>query len=148
MRIEGKWSPGGVPFIVAFLRCESWHIEETVAFLIDSGASRTTLLDSDAERLGIDFSRLERFEEGTTGIGGMVETYILPSVKLSFRTTEGVHEEEFREIFVLRHRPRNREEEERIKALPSLLGRDFLNEYKVILDRRRGRITITDEDEE
>lgn len=38
-----------------------------------------------------------------------------------------------------------REEVERVKMLPSLLGRDFLNRYKILLDRTNDRVTITDE---
>lgn len=146
MRIEGRWSPGGAPHIIAFISCAQLNIEDAVAFLIDTGASRTTILDSDAEHLGIDYSKLRRFEEGTTGIGGIVETFVLPDVKLYFKTPEGLHEEEFGEIFVLRHSLKDEEEKARIRMLPSLLGRDFLNRYKVILDRANGRVTITDEE--
>ncbi len=64
---------------------------------------------------------------------------------MHFRTVEGLHEEEFKQIFVLKHTPKDREEEEQIRRLPSLLGRDFLNRYKIVLDRANERVTITDE---
>jgi len=66
MRIVGGWS-ADVPFLVAFLTYERLNIKKRIVFLIDSGASKTTILEGDAIRLGIDYSRLQRHKEGTTG---------------------------------------------------------------------------------
>lgn len=88
MRIEGSWI-GDAPFLVAFLISEELDIQKRIVFLIDTGASRTNILDGDAIRLGIDYSKLQRHEEGTTGIGGVVDTHIMPEVKLLFRTFTG-----------------------------------------------------------
>ncbi len=97
-------------------------------------------------RLGIDYRRLRRLAEGTTGIGGVVDTYILPNIGLYFRTSEGrLHEERMPEIYVLRHVPSDAAAEERIRRLPSLLGRDFVNRYKLITDRENNLVFLTDE---
>ncbi len=146
MRIAGEWGRFDAPYLEAVLVCEKLNIQQPVKLLIDTGASATHILDSDAKRLKIDFSQITQLKHGTTGIGGVVDTFVLPSVKLYFRTAEGVHEESFQEIFVLRHQPKNPEEEARIRTLPSLLGRDFLNRYELVLDRRKDRVTVTDED--
>ncbi len=58
---------------------------------------------------------------------------------------EGIHEEELKEIFVVEHTIRDKEMEARIKKIPSLLGRDFLNKYTLVLDKKRESVIITDE---
>lgn len=126
MRIKGSWGEFEAPYVIAFLISDDLNIRKPVEFLIDTGASRTTILDSDAIRLGIDYSKLQRFKQGTVGIGGVVDTYILPNARLVFPIPDGVHEE-------------------RIKKIPSLLGRDFLNRYTLALDRKRGSVSITDQ---
>jgi hypothetical protein len=44
------------------------------------------------------------------------------------------------EIFVLKHKIRD----ERIKRIPSLLGRDILNKYQLFLDKKSNKVIITD----
>jgi len=147
MRIVGGWS-ADVPFLVAFLTYERLNIKKRIVFLIDSGASKTTILDGDAIRLGIDYSRLQRHKEGTTGIGGTVDTYIIPDVKLFFKSSEGsIHEEKLKEIFVLKHNLERmkKEETERIKMLPSVLGRDVINRFKLVLCKDDDIALLTDE---
>jgi len=121
------------------------NLHRPIEFLLDSGASRTTILDNDAVKLGINYSKLGKFEKGTTGIGGVEDSYILPEVRLIFRTTEGLYEEHMKEVFVLKHEVKDRETEERIKRIPSLLGRDFLDKYIVIFHRRTRTVVISDE---
>jgi len=145
MRILGVWTSFGAPYVHALLICERFDVRGTANFLIDSGASRISLLDSDAEKLAIDYEKLERFSPGATGIGGIVDAFILPDVKLIFRTVEGFHEEHLAQLFVLKHEASDPESAERIMRLPSLLGRDVLNKYGVVLDRRTHTAVITDE---
>jgi len=45
------------------------------------------------------------------------------------------------ELYVLRYR----KVDERIKRVPSILGRDILNRYKLIYDKRLEKVQITDE---
>ena len=145
MRLEGYWGEFEAPYVSAILICGVLDLRKPVEFLIDTGASRTTILDNDAIRLGIDCGKLQRFEPGMAGIGGVVDTFIIPDVKLLFRTKNGFHGEELKEIFVLRHTIREREIEERIRRLPSLLGRDVLNKYGLVLLKSDGLVVITNE---
>lgn len=145
MRILGAWGPIEAAYVRALVISEKFGVHlSMVRFLIDSGASRTSLLDSDAERLEIDLGQLQRFGPGTTGIGGVVDTFILPDVTLLFRTAEGLHEERL-SLFVLSHGLPEPETADRIKKLPSLLGRDILNMYRLVLDRGTNLVLITDE---
>ncbi len=77
----------------------------------------------------------------------MVDTYIIPQAIIIFRTSAGIHEERFDRVFVLKHKPGNEREERRIKRIPSLLGRDFLNNYSLFMNRKKGVVTVSDENE-
>jgi hypothetical protein len=127
-------------YVIATFLSKELNIHSPVRFLIDTGASRTIISDMDAIKLGIDHSLLQRFKAGTAGIGGVVDTYFIQNVKLIFKTQEGAHVEKMEEIFVLKHKIRD----ERIKRIPSLLRRDILNRYQLLLDRRSNKVIITD----
>ena len=71
--------------MVAVLSSKPLGIHETVEFLVDTGASRTTICDKDAVRLRIDFTKLEKLSEGMLGIGGAVNAYVLNDIELIFR---------------------------------------------------------------
>ncbi|MEM2970705.1 MAG: aspartyl protease family protein [Candidatus Bathyarchaeia archaeon] len=85
MRIPCFFKPGifEAAYVVAILESKALKINETVEFLVDTGASRTTICDKDAIRLGIDFDKLEKLSEGMLGIGGLVDTYVMENVKLT-----------------------------------------------------------------
>lgn len=127
-------------YIIATLLSIELDIHSPVRFLMDTGASRTIISDMDAIKLGIDYFLLPRFKAGTAGIGGVVDTYFIQNANLIFKTQEGAHTEKMDEIFVLKHKRRD----ERIKRIPSLLGRDILNKYQLLLDRKSNRVIITD----
>jgi len=129
--------------VVAIVESKALGVNETIEFLVDTGASRTTICDKDALRLGIDYSKLERLSEGMLGIGGLVETYIMKNVKLTFKRENGKsHVENMEKIYVLKHPIAD----ERIMRIPSILGRDILNKYTLIYDKRHETAYITDEE--
>lgn len=145
MKIKGRWGRYDAPYVVAHLICKELSISKEVEFLIDTGASATNILDNDAIRLRIDYSRLHEAETGAIGIGGEVATYILPGVKLAFKEEKGSYELPLDRIFVLKHEVEDPEVRERIKNIPSLLGRDVINRAKLFLDRENGQVLLTDE---
>ena len=61
---------------------ESTEIDETIEFLVDTGASRTTLLDKDAIYLGLDYNKLTKYKENLSGIGGSISTYVIEDASL------------------------------------------------------------------
>jgi hypothetical protein len=118
------------------------HIYATVEFLVDTGATITTLSDRDVSRLGIDYEMLEKLDEGMLGIGGTVDTYILKDAKLTFhRADKKTHQETLERICILKHAKLN----ERIMRIPSILGRDILNKHALIYDKRQEKAYITNE---
>jgi hypothetical protein len=147
MRIQGVWGAFGAAYVRAIVVSDNLQASRHVRFLIDTGASRTTILDADAVRLGIRYDQLQKFAAGTTGIGGVVDTYVIPDVKLLFIADGNIHEEQLPQLFVLRHAPKSVEEAERINKIPSLLGRDVFSKYRLILDRPENLVVITDQRE-
>lgn len=118
------------------------HIYATLEFLVDTGATRTTISDKDAIRLGIDYLELEKLGEGMLGIGGAVDTYNLKDITLTFhQENKQTHEEVLESICALKHPHLD----ERLLRIPSLLGRDILNKHSLIYDKRKEKAYITDE---
>lgn len=145
MRIRGYFGSFDAAYVKAKIICEQLNIRRSVKFLLDIGAAVTVISDKDVIRLKVDYNKLEKPKKGISGIGGKVETYLMDDVKILFESDQGEHVESMDRIFVTRHKPRNNEEREIVKLIPSLLGRDILNKYGTVVDKRTGKVVITDE---
>ena len=139
MRIYGGRGRGKLGFINVFLLCENPKISDPVRFYVDTGASRTTISDRDAARLGIDYAELEESSTPSFGIGSKrVKTYHLRSVLLVFRVVGGgFYIERVSVISVLKHEPQTEEEREIVDQIPSLLGADVLQKYNIRFTPKR-----------
>ncbi len=60
----------------------SLSIEKELTLLVDTGATKTTILDGDARRLGISYDKLTLLREPLIGIGGTVETFVLKGASI------------------------------------------------------------------
>lgn len=144
MRIPCLFKPGALEaaYVTAILESKSPHTYATIEFLVDTGATNTTISDRDATRLGIDYTALEKLANGMLGIGGTVGTYILKDAKLLFHKEDRkTHTENLKHICILKHAS----PDERILRIPSVLGRDILNKHALIYDKRQEKAYITDE---
>lgn len=132
---------GDAGYINVHIISRSLGIDETVEFLIDTGASRTTLLDKDAIFLDLNYDDLKKHSQNVSGIGGSVETFVIEDSTLILGS-----EEMHVPILVLRHDLENLNKEERIKILrmPSLLGRDVINRFKLIFGKEQDEIIFED----
>lgn len=95
----------------------------TVPFLLDTGATVTTILDGDAERMEINFEKLKLSELKAAGIGGLVDTYEMHDVIIVFEE-EGTGEpiyERLEKVDILKP-----EEDKESYFDFSLMGTDFL----------------------
>lgn len=110
--------------------------------LVDTGATKTTMLDSDARRLGIPYAKLSPLKQPLLGIGGTVETFVAKDVSIYFKAADSSeHKEDLEELLVVKHSRLG----ENIMRIPSVLGRDVLNKYHVIYDKCNQLVSITDE---
>jgi hypothetical protein len=135
-----KSSPIEGAYIPAIVESEKLHLYGTVEFLVDTGATRTTLSDRDVIRLGLDYAELDKLQGGVLGVGGTVDTYILTDAKLMFNAEKIIQQEPLEQLYILKHTTLN----DKILRIPSVIGRDILNKYAFIFDKRQELAYITD----
>ena len=117
---------------------------QNLSFLIDTGASATTILDPDLERLGIDWTSLAKAPRPLGGIGGTVETRLISDGRLLFKTGSGETVTEKLTIYAAKHDQArlDRPSKQLVMQLPCLLGRDILQRYKVVYDKPREQVYL------
>jgi len=147
MRVDGyldeRYEPPA-PFVRATVVSKSLELRHVVSFLVDTGAGVTTLLDRDVKRLRIDVEKLKRVERGLFGIGGSLTTYLIEDSALLFLSSNGEAVEERLRIYVGVHNVEKLCEAERksILELPSLLGRDLIYRFKLVLDKAQNQVCL------
>ena len=112
----------------------SFKIGKPIIFIIDTGASQTTINVKDAIVLGIDYRKLKSSPTNVVGIGGSVKTYELPKASLIFNVDNNrQYEEELDSGLVLKknERIKNPRKLTSILRQPSLLGMDILKKYRI-----------------
>jgi hypothetical protein len=135
-----KSSPVEGAYVAAIVESEKLHLYGTVEFLVDTGATRTILSDKDVIRLGLDYAELDKLQGGVLGVGGTVDTYVLADAKLMFNAQKIIQQEPLEQLYILKHNTLN----DKILRIPSILGRDILNKYAFIFDKRQDLAYITD----
>lgn len=133
MKIIGGRGRSNLGFVNAYLICSKPLINDPIRLYVDTGASRTTIADRDAIRLGINYELLEESEAPVIGIGcNQIKNYLLRDVLLAFHVSDGgYHLEPLPLVTVLRHEPQSDEERMIVDQCPSLLGIDLLSRYAV-----------------
>ena len=112
--------------------------------LIDTGASTTVVLDRDLRRLGVEWTRFSKPEGQLTGIGGTVHTRLIEDAKLIFKSASGEFTTLASAVHAARHDLRGLGPEMRrsVMLLPSLLGRDIIERYKLVYDSPRDKVYL------
>jgi len=106
VKLPGYLDPSFVPPAPSiYAQIESGVLQGrgTAAFLVDTGASVTTIMDRDRDRLGIDWNRLDKKKRPLSGIGGTVDTRIIRDGILLFKTDTGGTVRERLQVYVARH---------------------------------------------
>ena len=129
MRIQGRVTRDGRMLFGCLLSSRSLNISSLVVFELDTGAASTCLFDSDARRLGLDYSVLPQIEPAY-GIGGKCNAHAIEDAVLRFVSGYGEWslERQIR-LTVLNHKVEEIQDADvrsAILACPSLLGRDIL----------------------
>jgi len=121
------------PYIEASVHFPRLGLRGYVSFLVDTGANGSVLMPADSKKLGVDFRAL-RNPTTSQGIGGFAKGFEEDSV-LAFSGGRYVYGYDIN-IEVSSPTPDNR-------YLPSLLGRDVLNRWRVVIDFTKRRATFT-----
>ncbi len=143
MRLYGYFKPGTTgAYIDVYVSLPALGIKKNIEFLIDTGAAKTVVMEGDSEILGIDYNILSKSAIGLIGIGGSIETYDARNASLHFALKTG--EEHVIKMDSIRIAKRTKMAV--IKpSMPSMIGRDILNKYKLEYDKRHDSVFITDE---
>lgn len=147
MRIYGyfdeRYEPPA-PFIRTTLTSRTLKLEHAIELHVDTGAAASILLDKDAKRLKIDISKLKTAERDLIGIGGLLKNQIIEDAILIFRSTDGSPITEKLRLLVGTHDPSklSLKEREAILKLPSLLGRDVIYRFKLMINKLRNQIYL------
>ncbi|MGI0080402.1 MAG: hypothetical protein ACRECH_12350 [Nitrososphaerales archaeon] len=123
MRLNGYFRAGPLEaaYITAVVSLPELQLRQRLDLLVDTEATKTTILDRDAQSIGISYSKLARSKLPLLGLGGSVETYFAKDAELYFRTERGTeHKEPLQELLIVKHTVRD----ENIMRIPSVLGRD------------------------
>lgn len=126
------------PYIIAHVSIPSIPAARDIHFLVDSGADFTLLSPRDALLSGINSDTLPPGPP-TTGVGGP-STVVLADARL----TVGAF------TYPLQLRilaPRSRAHRRALAAIPSLLGRDILAHFALVMEERTGRMLLLTPDE-
>lgn len=137
------------PYVLAKIIFPKFDISEHLEFLVDSGADSTMISERDAMRIGLDYTKLEKSKKDVGGIGGKAETYVAEVIiKIQRDFVERV------KVLVIKHLiPEDMKEEERkelvnlYRRIPSILGRDIIDNFGLFMHKRTHRILLLRDDE-
>lgn len=132
----------GSPFIDIIVYRKEAAKARRISFLIDTGTPRTVISERDADKLGIELTEMRRMDADMLGIGGFSQIFKLTNLTFSFITERGEHQRDVMEVLVNKH---NNLPEKYRKQIPSLLGRDVMGEYALVLDGRKDLVLLSDE---
>lgn len=135
MRIIGKFSKEVEPLIDVVVSIPSIKSKRTISFLIDTGASHSSISQKDAKGLGINIDKLSRHSVNVRGVGGEASTYVLEEIFFVFRTKNDNFVHYLHKIFINK------------SMAPSILGMDFLTKFDLYLSWKKDLIVITDEED-
>jgi hypothetical protein len=121
------------PYIEASVHFPRFGLRGYVSFLVDTGANGSVLLPADSKKLGVKFRTLKN-PTFSHGIGGFAKGFDERSI-LAFSDGRYVYAYEF-DIQIAAPTSENRN-------LPSLLGRDVLNRWRVVVDYISKSATFT-----
>lgn len=109
------------------------NLKDDIPFLIDTGADTSALMPADARRLGIDYSILTG-ERHAVGVGGITRSHTERAL-LAFEDTDRTMYIYQVDIVIPAANPE-------LFRLPSLLGRDILNQWTMLYDPSRNRLRV------
>jgi len=123
----------GAPYLEARISIPRLRLHGLISFLVDTGADGTVLMPTDSKKIGVNFRSL-RNPTTSQGVGGLAKGYT-EEVILSFRDPKYIYSY-LLNVEIAAPTTRN-------NRIPSLLGRDILDQWRFVLDAPRNKILLT-----
>ena len=124
----------GCPYIEGRLILPRLKTGGDISFLVDTGADQTLIHPLDGLRLSIDYPKLSDTSE-SVGVGGIAQNFVEPALV--------VFSEPGRMLYVYTVVVAIAPPSPDIMNLPSLLGRDILNQWRMVVEPHRDILTFT-----
>ena len=117
----------GRPYVEGHVFLPRMRVSGNVSFVFDTGADTSLLMPLDGHRMGIDYTSFQEKDQ-SLGIGGVSENFIEPAY-LAFVGDE--------ELYGYEIKLRICKPSEEIMTIPSLLGRDIIDQWRIIYDKSK-----------
>ena len=131
--IIGQFDSFGRPYVVCRLIIPRFRVSSWISFLLDTGADSASVHPRDARDAGIPFAQLGN-RRSSRGIGGRSSYFREPAI-LAFSDDAVVR---FYEVGLLIAEPNDTNE-----GLPSLLGRNVINHWRMVYDPSEDRLEFS-----
>lgn len=123
----------GRPYLVGRLILPRLGLQGDISFLVDTGADKSVLMPIDALRLGVDYTSLSG-SAASVGIGGYARMFEEEAAAVFLEGTRTLHMY-FIQVGVPSYTPE-------IEDVPSLLGRDVLDHWRMHYNPASGTLTF------
>lgn len=123
----------GQPLFQGTVSIPRLAVMRNLSFVLDTGADGTTLMPTDADAMGIDFGALGHGFQ-SVGVGGTATTYQEPAY-LAFVSEDG------RTVYGYRFTLSIVAPSDDARDIPSLLGGDIIDRWRITYDRSRSELT-------
>ncbi len=137
--ILGEFGPAGQPIVEGYLTLPRFSMTRNITFLVDTGAHATCIHPQDGVPAAIPFDQLE-YPVTSDGVGGPA-TYFREGAVLEFFDGDA-REIRIYEVDVLIAKPAT-DPMHSINRLPSLLGRDIIDRWRMVYERADGLLEFT-----
>lgn len=123
----------GRPYLEGRLVLPRLQVQGDISFIVDTGADRTVLMPVDALRLGVDYTKLTGGKP-TVGVGGIAKMFQESGAAVFLEGSRTLHLY-FIEVRIASFTPE-------IADIPSLLGRDVLDRWRMHYNPATGSLTF------
>lgn len=124
----------GRPYIEGRLILPRLSLSADISFCVDTGADKTTLMPTDGARMRLDYQTLIEDKHLSVGLGGISFNYVERAIALFTEPGKALHAYGIELIIP--------DPDPDLKDLPSLLGRDILNQWRMRYSPTSKRLTF------